>query len=147
MAYIGNEMLPQGKTPFDSAPLNYHCAIGSNYQVTVNAQFGNLESANYQVDNNAGYSYAWTTACQQSTELANRSTDLDCSNAPSYVTESLNQDLISGGGPYAATIAGGYTTTGNNLKNTLQMFATGVANSTMTSINMHAVVQITGNSW
>lgn len=63
------------------------------------------------------------------------------------MTESLNLDLISGGAPYAATIAGGYTTTGNNLKNSLQMFATGVDNSTMTSINMHAVVQITGNSW
>lgn len=148
-AYIGNEVLPIGENPFEAAPIQYQSQIGANYQVTVNASFGGLPFVNYQIDNNAPFSYAWTTVCQQSTALAGRTTDLACSNAPSYVVESLDQSLINGGGPYSSTVAGGYTTSGNNLRNSLSVASldTVFANFANATINMHAVEQITDDSW
>jgi hypothetical protein len=141
-------VLPQGENPFYIVDaLQYTCEVsGTTYMPQVIANFAGLGDSQYLIDNNAAIGYVWTTDCSQTQAVTNMSTPVACSDAPSYVNETLDESSTSGGGPYTDAVDGGYTTSGNNIRASLSM--TDVSDTEFsTNLNMHAVEEISGNAW
>lgn len=91
MPYIGNEVLPIGNNPFfdTSLPLLWPAMINPKnlmMQTAASLSTGTNSSTGevfFAVDTNGADTIAWSTTCMQG-----NSTNLKCSDAPTYVTES-----------------------------------------------------------
>lgn len=135
---------PTPPSPTSDTPMQLLASANAEFMVELTADFAGLGNFTYLIDNNADHPLAWTTICTQADYLVAGS-NFSCSEPYSSVTESLDTNLVTGGGPYSPTVQGGYTTAGQNLRNNLTVLST---NSSSTAyVNMYAAEYILGNAW
>jgi hypothetical protein len=71
-------------------PASFNASISASYLVTVNVGIQGWEPSPFLINNHANRTLAWTQACRQSGDLAESSTEVNCTAAPTLVAESLN---------------------------------------------------------
>jgi hypothetical protein len=102
------------------------------------------QALNMSIDNNANNNFAFGSSCMQKVGLA---TEVACSAAPTLVSASVDDQLLTGvGANYFNLVQGGFTTDGRKVNGTVELELLG--GSTVNSTQVTYVAEtITQDAW
>lgn len=119
-AYVGNVVLPVGLDPF-AVPNNFTAAI-NNFMVTVSASIQGQGPYQFNLETLGDENYVWGSECSQSLGTVPNSA---CTSSPTFVLESVNDQILIGAGEIAFNSQGGYDSYGSYVTGSVSLWSYG----------------------
>ena len=125
-------------------PKAYLCAVGSNMLPQVTTTIQSQGPFQMNIETNSNNNLAFTNFCTQEIDSTTVSY---CSDAPTFVTDAVDdQSLFGIGDDFAGNMQGGWTTDGRIVTGTVATTDTAAGSTTMTQ-PVYTVRSITESAW